>query len=148
MRNRLSFGIVALLVLSLVVSGCTLLQKKREKDDFSTKTEDFMLRMQWEKFVGASLHFQEDLREPFLARFEDWEDFRVTEIALSRMTTEFVDGTERKTTYYQLEYYLMTDLKVHKEKIKIVWELAQQIEDSDSYWRIVTPFPELIVERK
>ena len=148
MRNRLSFGIVALLVLSLVVSGCSMLQEKHERDDFSTKTEDFMLRMQWGKFVGASLHFHEELREPFLARFEDWDDFRVTEIVLSRMTTEFVDGTERKTTHYQLEYYLMTDLKVHKEKIKIVWELAPKNEGVDSYWRIVTPFPELIVERK
>ncbi len=148
MRKRRSFVIVTLLVLSLLVSGCSLLQKKHEQDDFSTKTEDFMLRMQWGKFVGASLHFQEDLREPFLARFEDWDDFRVTDIELSRMTTEFVNGTERKSTYYLLEYYLMTDLKVHKEKIKIVWELAPQNENFDSYWRIVTPFPELIVERK
>jgi hypothetical protein len=37
---------------------------------------------------------------------------------------------------------------VHKEKIRIIWELAPEGVDTGAYWRIVEPFPELEVEKK
>jgi hypothetical protein len=104
--------------------------------------------MQWGKFVGASLHFRQNLREPFLERFEDWSEFKVTDINIARMSSE-QDGTvERRTVYYNLEYYLLTDMRVHKEKIKMVWEIQSKVDENATYWRIVTPFPELEVEKK
>ncbi len=148
MRYRLSLGIVALLAMSLLVSACSVIKEYQQKDDFSTKSNDFILRMQWGKFVGASLHFQEDLREPFLERFENRDDFKVTEFSLSRMTTEFDGELERKIALYELEYYLLTDMKLHKEKFKLVWELAAATKEKSAYWRIVTPFPELEIEKK
>jgi hypothetical protein len=148
MRYRLSFGIVALLALSLLVSACSIVREQNQKDSFERKNKDFVLRMQWSKPVGVSLHFQQDLREPFLERFEDWSEFKVTDINIARMSSE-QDGTvERRTVYYNLEYYLLTDMRVHKEKIKMVWELQSKTGDNATYWRIVTPFPDLEVERK
>jgi hypothetical protein len=148
MLYRLSSGIVALLVFLLLVSACSMVKEQNQKDNFNRKNKDFVLRMQWGKFVGASLHFRQNLREPFLERFEDWADFKVTDINIARMSS-VQDGTvERRTVYYNLEYYLLTDMRVRKEKIKMVWALQSKADDKATYWRIVTPFPELEVEGK
>ncbi len=148
MRNRLSCGIVAVLMLSLFFSGCSAVKEYEAKDDFNKKTEDFVLRMQWSDFIGVSLHFQEDLREEFLERFDDWDTLKVTEITVSRIKSELDGDTQRKIAYYWLEYYLLNEMKVHKEKIEIVWEMAPKGEAKGSYWRIVEPFPELEVTKK
>ena len=148
MRYRLSFGIIALLVLSLSLCACSMVKEKQQKDDFNKKTEDFTLRMQWGDFVGVSLHFQEDLREGFLERFEDWETLKITNVETSRVESELDGAIERKIAHYKLEYYLLTDMKVRKQKIEIVWELAPETDKKGSYWRIVKPFPTLEAEKK
>ena len=148
MRNRLSFGIIAVLVLSLLISACSAAKDYQEKDDFNTKTEDFIVRLQWQDFIGLSLHFREDLREDLLERFEDWDTLKVSSVTTSRVMSELDGTTERKIAYYWLEYYLLTEMKVHKEKIKIVWELAPVEGNVASFWRIVEPFPELEVKKK
>ena len=148
MLKRLSFGIVVVLALSLLFSACSTMKDYQEKDDFNEKTEDFAMRMLWQDFVGVSLHFDEDLREAFLERFEDWDTFKVTEMKLSRATSELDGEVERKTVHYKLEYYLLTDMVVRKEKINLVWELSPEIDEQQTFWRIVEPFPELEAEKK
>lgn len=148
MRKALSAGIVTLLVISLLLSACSMVQKEKQKDDFNKKTEDFVMRMQWNDFVGASLHFQADLREPFLERFEDWDALKVTDVSLSRVKSELDGEIERKTAFYWFEYYLLTDMKLRKQKIRVVWELSAESENKGAYWRIVEPFPELEATKK
>jgi hypothetical protein len=148
MFNRQASWIVVLLVFLLFFSACSMVKEYKQKDDFSTKSEDFVLRMQWEKFSGAALHFKQELRESFIERFEALDMLKVTNVALSRVTSEFEGTTIRKVTHYTLEYYLLNELKVYEEKVKLVWELSPETEDKDSYWRIVSPFPELEVEKK
>ena len=148
MFNRQASWVVVLLAFLLLFSACSMVKEYKQKDDFNTKSEDFVLRMQWGKFSGAALHFKQELREPFIERFEALDMFKVTNITLSRVTSEFEGTAERKVTHYTLEYYLLNELKVYEEKVKLVWELSPETEDKDSYWRIVSPFPELKVEKK
>lgn len=147
MFDRLLSVLIVVLVL-LSVSACSTVEDYQKKDNYNEKTEDFVLRMKWSDFIGASMHFQEDLREEFLDRFDDWETLKVSEIRMSRTKSELDGAIERKIAIYYMEYYLLTEMKVHKEKIKIIWELAPLEEDKGSYWRIVEPFPELEVEKK
>jgi hypothetical protein len=148
MVKRRSTGLIALLVILLMLCACSMIKAQKQKDDFSTKNEDFMLRMKWNKFTGAALHFQKDLREPFLVRFEALEDLRMTDFVVSRTMAEIDGETERVDVNYAFEYYLLSEMKVYKQKIKLDWELTAETDDRDSYWRIMTPFPELEVENK
>ena len=147
MCNKLLSAIVVLLVV-LSVSACSSVKEYQAEDDFSKKTEDFVLRMKWNDFIGASLHFKGDLREEFLERFEDWDTLKVSEVTMSRVKSELDGDTARKITYYRFEYYLLTEMTVHKEKIELIWELSAKSDDKGAYWRIVEPFPELEIEKK
>jgi hypothetical protein len=148
MLHRLSSVLIAMLVLSLLVSACGMMKKKSQKDDLSKKNADYVLRMKYGKFVGASLHYKQDLREPFLERFEDWDTLKVADFSLARLSSEFDGKTARKTAYYTMEYYLLTDMKLRKQKVKLVWELPPEIKGKSSNWRIVNQFPELEGEKK
>ena len=148
MSSRLLSGVVLLLLVVFSFSACNTVKDYEIKDDYETKSEDFVLRMKWSDFVGASLHFKDDLRENFLERFEDWDELKVADIVMSRTKSELDGDTQRKIADYKLEYYLLNKMVVHKEKVQIIWELAPEGPDTGAYWRIVEPFPELEVEKK
>ena len=148
MLNRLLTGVAIFLVTAISLSACNTVKDYEIKDDYETKSEDFVLRMKWSDFIGASLHFKDDLREDFLERFEDWDELKVADIVMSRTKSELEGDTQRKIADYKLEYYLLNKMVVHKEKIQIIWELAPEGVDTGAYWRIVEPFPELEVEKK
>ena len=148
MSSRLLSGVVLLFLVIFSFSACSTVKDYEINDDYETKSEDFVLRMKWSDFIGASLHFKDDLREDFLERFEDWDELKVADIVMSRTKSEMEGDTQRKIADYKLEYYLLNEMKVHKEKIQIIWELAPEGADTGAYWRIVEPFPELEVAKK
>ena len=111
------------------------------KDDFTKKNENFMQQVRWLKFSGAALHFEEDLREEFMERFEDVDDLKVTSFRISRVKAE-VPG-KVVAVHYELEYYRLPSVTVRKERFPLNWELRSSGRKELDYWRIVDPFPEL-----
>ena len=129
-----------LLVGALVLTAaCSVLPTY--KDDFTKKNEDFILRIRWLDFAGASLHFENEIRTEFVERFEDVDDLKVTEFSIARID---IDAPKEKVTvHYRLEYYLLPSATIKKERFPLTWEKQPGDEQGKAYWRITDPFPEL-----
>ena len=131
---RLSLFAALLLVLS-----CSLLPN--HKDDFAKKNDDFMLRVRWLDFQGASLHFDEENRQKLVEQFADNEDLKVTDFSMTRLDIDVPN--EKVTAHYRLQYYMLPSATVETERFTLTWEQRSGEESAVAYWRIVEPFPEL-----
>ncbi|PLY00803.1 MAG: hypothetical protein C0623_06580 [Desulfuromonas sp.] len=130
-----------LLVLLLVLlSACSMMPN--HKDDFTKKNEDFMLRVRWLDFQGASLHFSEELRADFLERFNDVDDLKVTNFTMTRLDIDAPN--DQVVVHYLLEYYKLPSVTLSKKRFSLAWEEQASGGMKFAYWRIVEPFPELL----
>ncbi len=127
---------VAFLVMT---SACAMLPT--HKDDFTKKNEDFMLRVRWLDFPGASLHFDQEYRQEFVERFEDSDDLRITSFTMARIDINVPE--EKATVHYRLEYYMLPSATIEKKKFSLTWEQPVVDSSGKAYWRITEPFPEL-----
>ena len=57
MSSRLLSGVVLLLLVVFSFSACNTVKDYEIKDDYETKSEDFVLRMKWSDFVGGFAAF-------------------------------------------------------------------------------------------
>ena len=128
-----------LVALLLLTTACTMLPS--HKDDFTKKNEDFMTRVRWLDFPGASLHFEKEHRQELVERFEEIDDLKVTSFSMARADID-VPG-EKVTVHYRLEYYRLPSVTVNKKKFSLTWEQPAIDSSGIAYWRITEPFPEL-----
>jgi len=134
---KFRFLLVGLLVL---LSACSLMPN--HKDDFTKKNEDFMLRVRWLDFQGASLHFSAEHRPDFARQFSEVDDLKVTSFSMERMDLDVEDG--KVVVHYRLEYYILPSATVKKKRFSLAWKEEADDRLELAYWRIVDAFPEIL----
>jgi hypothetical protein len=111
------------------------------KDDLGKKNDDFLLRVRWLDFPGASLHFDTELRQEFVERYDEADDLKITRFDAMRIDADIPQ--EKVTIHYLLEYYILPSVTVKKKRFSLTWEKQPSGVVGEDYWRIMEPFPEL-----
>lgn len=123
----------------LAVAACAALPT--HKDDLGKKNEDFIQRVRWLDFAGASLHFTMDHRDDFIERFGEDGDLKITDLSVARIEID-VPG-ERVVVHYRLDYYRLPSVTLETVRFSLTWEQKAFGADEAAYWRITEPFPDL-----
>ncbi len=126
-------------VILVLVAACSMLPT--HKDDLDKLNDDFMLRVRWLDFNGASLHFGSEFAADLVERFADANDLKITHFDMTRIEVDVPQ--EKVTIHYLLEYYLLPSATVKKKRFSLAWEKPSARDSDGTPWMIVEPFPEI-----
>lgn len=122
----------------LLLSSCGMMVRPGE--EFETASRDYVQRLRWMDFAGASRHHSEEYRAAFLRRFGELRDLHVVDVRLE--SADLREEAGRADTTILLEYYLLPSATVRQFVLQQEWAYLGGDRYHPGTWRIVSPFPE------
>lgn len=100
--------------------------------------DNFIYALRWMQFNAAAAYLKPELREDFLAQFDDIRDLTVVDVRLDEVTLS-ADGKQIETRL-EMDYYLLPSTTIKTFPILQTWNYFESGRAGGEYL-IVTPFP-------
>lgn len=121
----------------LLLAACSTIEPPATR--FPVTADDFLQRLRWGDFQGASQHLAGEYREDFLQQFTPLKDLHITDVRLEASTLREKD--RRMVTWAVLEYYLLPSITIKTFRFQQEWALQKTDPHLPGEWVVVTPFP-------
>ena len=128
-------GLAALMSVFLLLS-CGMMA--RPGQEFDTASRDYVQRLRWMDFEGASRYHSDEYREVFRRRFGELKDLHVVDVRLE--SVDLRDESDRAETSIVLEYYLLPSATVKQYRLRQEWAYQGGDRYHQGVWRITSPF--------
>lgn len=110
----------------------------RPGQEFETASRDYVQRLRWMDFAGASRHHAEEYREDFRKRLGELKDLHIVDVRLESL--DLREETGRAETSILLEYYLLPSATVRQFRLRQEWSYQGRDSYHSGVWRIISPF--------
>jgi hypothetical protein len=128
-------GVLLIATLALL-TGCAAPTGTTE--ELTPAGRDFLQRLRWKDYQGASAYLLPEHRQEFLGHFTEQEKLHITDVQLER-----VDSTipGQAVVWGVLEYYRLPSLTVKKFRFQLDWVYLGAGRLQGGAWHLSTPFP-------
>jgi hypothetical protein len=127
---------LAILVAAFLLLSCGMMV--RPGQEFETVSRDYVQRLRWMDFAGASRHQSGESREAFMQRFGELGDLHIVDARLE--SVDLREEAGRADTSIVLEYYLLPSATVKQFRLEQEWAYLGGDRYRPGVWRIVSPF--------
>jgi hypothetical protein len=107
-------------------------------EELSPAGRDFLQRLRWKDYQGASAYLFPERRQEFLGHFAEQERLHITDVQLERVESS---APGKAVTWGVLEYYRLPSLSVQKFRFALDWTYVGGGRLQAGAWLIDSPFP-------
>ncbi|PLX77954.1 MAG: hypothetical protein C0614_09235 [Desulfuromonas sp.] len=135
MKRQLALFVTVSTLCSLI--GCAWLYPPEKQG--RGHLDNFVYALRWMQFSAAAAYLKPELRDGFLAQFDDTKDLTVVDVRLDEVTLS-PDGKQIETKI-EMDYYLLPSTTIKTFPILQTWNYFELGKTGGDYL-IVTPFPD------
>ena len=129
-----------ILLMSLCFAGCAAVGQKNDMNRLQKAVESYTHAYRWKNYDSAVLMLQPDLREPYLAAYE--EDESSLQIEDIRVVRVEIEARDRAKITLRTRFMLLPSVTVQKKKLTQYWvKIGEQwlLEAEENSIRLIDP---------
>lgn len=107
-------------------------------EDLASGGRDFLQRVRWKDYQGASAYLLPELRQGFVGRLAAEEQLHVTDVRLEPVENS---SPGQASTWAVMEYYRLPSLSVRKFRFQLDWTYVGGGPLQPGSWLLSAPFP-------
>jgi hypothetical protein len=128
----------SLLALLALLAGCA--PPTGTAEELAPAGRDFLQRLRWKDYQGASAYLLPEHRQQFLGSFSAEELLHITDVQLEGVENA---AAGQAVTWAVLEYYRLPSLSVRKFRLQLDWVYIGGKRLQPGSWLLSTPFPDI-----
>lgn len=130
---------VAVLLVSAVVVGCSMLSLPNQRGQLVSNVQDFTQRLRWLDINGASDYFEKEPGKRFREMFDEVDDLHIVDVRVIRVDMTHPDSA---TVNFEYQYYELPSVTVQTRKVEQEWILHNESGRGTGEWKIASNFPD------
>ena len=130
---------VAVLLVSAVVGGCSMLNLPDQRGQLVGNVQDFTQRLRWLDINGAADYFEKDPGNRFREMFAEADDLHIVDVRVIRVDMTHPDSA---MVNFEYQYYELPSVTVQTRKVEQEWILDNESGRGAGEWKIASDFPD------